>query len=100
MSERGPRVSIIVPSYNQGRFIGETILSCLGQTYPNIEVIVQDGASSDETLGVLTQFDDPRLSCVSEPDRGVVDAVNRALARATGEILAIQSSDDLYLPML
>jgi len=94
-----PLVSIIVPSFNQGRFIAETIDSILSQDYRPIEVLVMDGASTDETLDVLNSYRDvPELKCLSEPDKGVVDAVNKGLANATGQIIGIQSSDDLYLP--
>lgn len=93
-----PIVSIIIPSYNQGQFIRETIQSCLDQDYRPIEIIVQDGASKDGTVEVLSSFNAPELSWLSEPDRGVVDAVNKGLGRARGEILTIQSSDDVFLP--
>lgn len=91
-----PLVSIVVPSFNQGRFIRETLDSILTQDYRPIEVIVMDGRSTDETVGVLKSYDAPELTWVSERDRGVVDAVNKGLVRARGEIVAIQSSDDLY----
>lgn len=95
----GPLVSIIVPSYNQGRFIADTLRSILSQDYRPLEVLVVDGASTDETLDVIRSFADaPELRWWSEPDGGVVDAVNKGLARAGGAIGAIQSSDDAYLP--
>ncbi len=98
MSQR-PLVSIIVPSYNQGRFIRRTLESIFKQDYRPIEVLVIDGASTDETVAILKEYSRyPELHWVSEPDRGVVDAVNKGLARATGQIGAIQSSDDFYLP--
>jgi glycosyltransferase involved in cell wall biosynthesis len=93
-----PLVSIVVPSYNQGRFIEETLRSCLDQDYRPLEVLVIDGASTDGTREVLGRIGAPELRWWSEPDGGVVDAVNRGLARARGEIVGIQSSDDLYLP--
>ena len=94
-----PLVSIIVPSYNQGAFIRQTIESCLEQDYRPIEIIVMDGASTDNTVEVLESFGDiPELNWISEPDDGVVDAVNKGLKKAKGEIAAIQSSDDYYLP--
>ena len=94
-----PLVSIIVPSYNQGRFIRDTIESTLSQSYRPLELLVIDGRSTDETLDVLRSFDDaPELRWWSEPDSGVVEAVNKGLARATGQVGAIQSSDDFYLP--
>jgi len=94
----GPLVTIIVPSFNQGRFIRETIASCLAQDYRPIEIVVMDGGSKDETVEVLRSFDAPELRWRSKPDRGVVDAVNKALGEARGDILTIQSSDDLFMP--
>jgi glycosyltransferase involved in cell wall biosynthesis len=94
-----PLVSIIVPSFNQGQFIRETIESCLAQDYRPIEVLVIDGASTDDTLAVLHTYDGvPEVHWVSEPDSGVVEAVNKGLAKARGEFAGIQSSDDYYLP--
>ncbi len=93
-----PLVSVIVPSFNQGRYIRETLDSILGQDYRPLEVIVMDGASTDETVDVLRSYDVPELRWWSERDRGVVDAVNKGLREAKGEIVAIQSSDDVYLP--
>ncbi len=94
-----PLVSVIVPSYNQGRFIGDTIESILAQSYQNFEIVVVDGASTDETLDVLDRFrHEPRLRVLSEPDQGVADAVNKGFQLARGEVLAIQSSDDCYEP--
>jgi glycosyltransferase involved in cell wall biosynthesis len=94
-----PLVSVIVPSFNQGAFIRQTIASCLDQSYRPLEIVVIDGASTDDTVRVLESFGDrPELRWWSEPDEGVVDAVNKGFKRARGEILAIQSSDDFYLP--
>ncbi len=94
-----PLVSIIVPSYNQGRFIRRTLESILSQDYRPIEIIVIDGASTDETVAILKEFGSaPELNWVSEKDSGVVEAVNKGFAKARGEIGAIQSSDDFYLP--
>lgn len=97
LSER-PLISIVIPSYNQGRYIRETIDSVLEQDYRPIEVLVFDGASNDETVDVLKSYDVPELQWWSERDRGVVDAVNKGLVRARGDIVAIQSSDDVYVP--
>ncbi|NTU82075.1 MAG: glycosyltransferase [Chloroflexales bacterium] len=94
-----PLVSIITPSYNQGRFIGETVASVLGQDYPNIEYWVIDAGSRDETLAVLRgHAGDPRLRWLSEPDRGQADAINKGWARCRGQILAWLNADDTYLP--
>ena len=95
---QNPLVSIIVPSYNQGRFIRRTLDSILSQDYRPIELIVIDGASTDDTLSILREFSHhPELQWVSERDSGVVEAVNKGFARATGDIGGIQSSDDFYL---
>ncbi len=94
-----PRVSIVTPSYNQGEYIEETIRSVLLQAYPNLEYIVIDGGSTDGTVDILKTYA-PWLSYwVSEPDRGQSDALNKGFARATGELVGWQNSDDLYLPM-
>lgn len=90
--------SIITPSFNQGRFIKATLDSILGQDYPQVESIVMDGGSTDETVDILRAYADPRLYWVSEPDRGQADAINKGLRRAKGDILAYLNSDDLYLP--
>ena len=94
-----PLLSIVVPSYNQGAFIRQTIESCLAQDYRPIEIVVVDGASTDDTVAVLESFGAvPELRWTSEPDAGVVDAVNNGMRRVRGEICGIQSSDDAYLP--
>lgn len=93
-----PSVSVIIPSWNQGKFIERTLLSILKQDYPGrVEIIVSDGASTDGTIAVLKKYAD-KIIWWSAPDEGYVDAVTKGLARASGEILAIQSSDDYYLP--
>ena len=95
--DRRPLVSIIVPSFNQGRYIRETIESCLNQRYRPLEVLVLDGGSTDETVAVLESLAAPELRWWSARDKGVVDAVNKGLRLARGEILSIQSSDDLFV---
>ncbi|MEP7288286.1 MAG: glycosyltransferase family 2 protein [Chloroflexota bacterium] len=92
-----PLVSIVTPSFNQGKFIRETIESVLTQDYPNIEYWVIDGGSSDETLGILRDYEsDPRFHWISEPDSGQSDAINKGWSRCRGDILAWLCSDDLY----
>ncbi|MDJ0889470.1 MAG: glycosyltransferase [Desulfobacterales bacterium] len=95
--ETMPLVSIVTPSYNQGRFIKKTIESVLSQNYPNIEYVVIDGGSSDQTVDILRSYGD-RLEWVSEPDRGQTDAINKGMARVQGEILAYLNSDDVLAP--
>lgn len=93
-----PIVSIITPSFQQGAFIEATIRSVLTQDYPYIEYLIIDGGSTDETLSVLQRQTDPRLTWISEPDRGQADALNKGLQRATGELITFINSDDLLLP--
>ncbi len=94
-----PLVSIVVPSFNQGRYIRATIDSILGQDYRPLQIVVMDGGSRDDTVSVLESYGTiPELEWISERDRGVVEAVNKGFARVRGDIIAIQSSDDCYLP--
>jgi glycosyltransferase involved in cell wall biosynthesis len=94
----GPRISLVTPSYNQGEFLERTLCSVLGQGYPRLEYLVQDGGSDDETPGVLQRYRGALARCESVRDRGQADALNRAFRHATGEVLAWLNSDDLLLP--
>jgi len=92
-----PKISIITPSYNQGQFIETTINSVLDQGYHNLEYIVIDGLSTDNTVSILKKYGD-RLKWYSEEDNGQADAINKGINRASGDILGIINSDDYYLP--
>lgn len=91
------RISIVVPSFNQGKFIRRTIDSILNQGYPDLELIVMDGGSTDETLSVLKSYGD-QIIWQSAPDSGQTQAVNNGWKRATGQILGWVNSDDTLLP--
>lgn len=94
-----PLVSIITPSYNQGPFIEDAILSIQHQTYRAVEHIVVDGGSTDATLEILERFGGTyALRWTSERDSGMYDAINKGLKSAQGDILAYLNCDDLYLP--
>jgi glycosyltransferase involved in cell wall biosynthesis len=90
------KVSIITVTYNSEATIRETVLSVLGQTHKNIEYIVIDGASSDNTLSILHEFKDRISTIVSENDKGIYDALNKGIQRATGDVIGLLHSDDIF----
>jgi len=93
-----PKLSIVTPSYNQGRFLEETIQSVLNQNYPNLEYIIIDGGSTDETVDVIRRYEDRIDFWVSEKDRGQVHAINKGIEKTTGDIFGFINSDDIYFP--
>ena len=91
-----PLISIVTPSYNQGDYIEETILSVKNQDYPNFEHIIIDGGSTDNTVEILKKYH--HLKWISELDKGQSDAINKGFRRVNGEIIGWLNSDDLYEP--
>jgi len=93
-----PRISIITPSYNQNRYIERTIQSVIEQDYPNLEYIIIDGGSTDNTIDIIKKYEKYISRWISEKDNGQAHAINKGLTLATGEIIAYLNSDDIYLP--
>ena len=91
-----PKISVVVPSYNQDRFIEATLLSVINQKYPNLELIVIDGGSSDNSVGIISKYEHLISYWISEPDGGQTDGLIKGFNRATGEIWCWLNSDDLH----
>ena len=95
-----PKISVVVPSYNKKEFISKTLDSIFCQNYPYLEVIIHDGGSSDGTVEVIKQYSKKYskvIQWVSEKDKGPVDAVNKGLAKAKGDIITFINADDIYI---
>ena len=92
------RLTVITPSLNQAQYLERTLRSVLDQDYPDLEYIIMDGGSTDGSVEILERYDDQIAFWVSEPDEGQSWAINRAIERATGDVVAYINSDDYYLP--
>lgn len=90
------KISIITVSYNSAQTIEHTIQSVLQQQYPNLEYIIIDGASTDQTLNIINKYQDKISVIISEKDNGIYHAMNKGLKLATGDIIGILNSDDFY----
>jgi len=93
-----PTISVVIPSFNQGYFIEETIVSVLGQQYPKLEVIIIDGGSTDHTIDIVQSYASQLTYWHSRPDNGQGDAINQGMRLSSGDILCWLNSDDLLLP--
>lgn len=99
--ESGMLISIVTVCYNSERTIKQTIESVLGQTYERIEYIIVDGGSNDHTVDIIKQYADAskgKIKWLSEPDKGIYDAMNKGIRMATGTLVGIINSDDYYEP--
>lgn len=93
-----PKISIITPSYNQAQFLEATILSVLGQNYPNLEYIIMDGGSTDHSAEIIKKYEKQLFFWCSEKDSGQSNAINNGFKKSTGEILMWLNSDDILMP--
>jgi len=93
-----PKISIVIPSYNQGQFLEETILSIINQRYPDLELFVVDGESNDNSVDIIKKYESQISWWISEKDKGQSHAINKGFARANGEIISWLCSDDLLTP--
>ena len=93
-----PKISIIIPSFNQVKYIEETFLSIINQNYDNLEIIVIDGGSTDGSVNIIKKYEEHLHYWVSEKDHGQSNAINKGFSRASGEIVTWLCSDDTYLP--
>ncbi|MFC5283202.1 glycosyltransferase family 2 protein [Pedobacter alpinus] len=90
-----PKISIITPNFNQGKYIEETIISVINQDYPNLEYIIIDGGSTDESVEIIKKYEKHLTYWISEPDKGQADAINKGLAHCTGDLFNWINSDDI-----
>ncbi|TAL43218.1 MAG: glycosyltransferase, partial [Chitinophagaceae bacterium] len=93
-----PKISIVVPSYNQGQYLQETLDSIINQQYPGLELFVADGGSTDDSIDIIRKYENHINWWVSEKDRGQSDAINKGLRKVTGDIVTWINSDDMLTP--
>ena len=93
-----PKITVVTPNYNYGHYLEETIRSVLLQGYPNLEYIIIDGGSTDNSVEIIKKYESYVTYWESKPDRGQTHAINKGLERATGEIFNWINSDDILMP--
>lgn len=93
-----PKITIVTPNYNGGEYLEETIRSVLSQDYPNLEYIIIDGASTDNSINIIEKYKSQLTYWISEPDNGLYEAIQKGFNKSTGDIMAWINSDDLYHP--
>lgn len=98
MSNAFPKISVITPSYNQGEYLEQTILSVINQNYPNLEYIIIDGGSTDNSLEIIKKYENKFVYWVSEPDAGMYHALQKGFEKSSGEIMCWLNSDDMLHP--
>ncbi|MFT4800821.1 MAG: glycosyltransferase involved in cell wall biosynthesis [Flavobacteriaceae bacterium] len=91
-----PKISIVTPNYNGAKYLEQTIQSVLNQNYPNLEYLIIDGGSTDASVEIIKKYSDKLSYWVSEPDKGLYDAIQKGFEKSTGEIMAWINSDDMY----
>lgn len=96
MLDKYPKITVVTPSCNQGAYLEDTIISILGQNYPNLEYIIIDGGSTDNSVEIIKKYEDRLAYWISEPDKGLYDGIQKGFKRSTGDVMCWINSDDMH----